>query len=122
MDLNDKTDDEILLIANPVMDNLMDGATERDWAKHTLHFTDGAKASLTEAELLRQCEQYQSTHGVFKERVFMGITRHPDYTNIIWKQTMTKASGEYMAFLTLVQKESEYLVIRCWVDLWDLKK
>ena len=72
MDLNDKTDDEILLIANPVMDNLMDGATERDWAKHTLHFTDGAKASLTEAELLRQCEQYQSTHGVFKERVFYG--------------------------------------------------
>lgn len=111
--------DEILKIATPIMDNLMAGATERDWKKHTLNFTNGAKASLSEENLLKQCDEYQSTYGYFAEREFVGITRHPKYVNIIWKQRMTESSGEYMAILTLIQHDEEYFVIRCWVDLWE---
>jgi len=113
------SNDKILTIATPIMDNLMDGSTERDWKKHTLNFTNGAKASLSEENLLKQCDEYQSTHGHFAEREFVGIIRHPKYINIIWKQRMTKSSGEYLAILTLVQHDEEYFVIRCWVDLWE---
>ncbi|MEM9152173.1 MAG: hypothetical protein AAGB19_17195, partial [Cyanobacteria bacterium P01_F01_bin.3] len=118
MDLRYKSDEEILLIAAPIMDNLMEGSTEQDWEKHTKHFTEGAKASLSEKELLKQCEEYQLSHGYFGDREFIGITRHPEYVNVLWKQRMTKASGEYLATLTLVQKDGEYQVIRCWVDMW----
>lgn len=121
MDLHEMSDDAILQIATPIMDNLMQGSTERDWNKHTRHFTDGAKASLSESELHRQCEQYQSSHGYFTDRKFAGITRHPEYVNILWKQEMSESPGEYMAILTLVKKGEAYLVIRCWVDLWEPK-
>ena len=121
MELHEKTDEEIRQIATPIMDNLMDGANESDWKKHTLHFTEGARAGLTESNLLKQCESYHATHGYFENRNFLGITRHPDYVNILWSQTMTRTHGEYFANLTLVEKDNEYQVIRCWVDLWDPK-
>jgi len=121
MELHEKTDKEICQIATPIMDNLMDGANESDWHKHTLHFTDAARARLTESDLLKQCESYHATHGYFENRNFLGITRHPDYVNILWSQTMTRTRGEYFANLTLVEKDKEYQVIRCWVDLWDPK-
>ena len=115
-------DEDILKIAAPIMDNLMEGSTERDWEKHTRHFTDGARASLSEENLLEQCEAYQSLHGFFAERKFLGITRHPRYVNVLWKQKMTKSQGEYLAVLTLVSQDGEYRVIRCWVDLWEPKR
>jgi len=119
--LDDKSDEAILQIAAPIMDNLMDGSTERDWRKHTRDFTSHAKAGLTEDNLLQQCAQYQSAFGNFAEREFVGITRHPQYVNILWKQKMSKRSGEYMAVLTLVEQDEGYRVIRCWVDLWEPK-
>ena len=119
MDLVNCSDEEILKVATPIMDNLMEGSTERDWSKHTKHFTERGKLVVTERELARQCETYQSTHGDFTERKFIGITRHPEYINVLWKQRMTKATGEYLATLTLAQRAETYLVARCWVDLWE---
>jgi len=116
------SDAEIIQIATPIMDNLIEGSTERDWAKHTKHFTEEARAGLSEDNLLQQCEQYQSKHGNFAERKFIGITRHPLYVNILWSQRMTISDGEFMAVLTLVQQDDNYQVIRCWVDLWEPKK
>ena len=38
MNLADKSDAEILAVANPIMDNLMAGSSEIDHAKHTRDF------------------------------------------------------------------------------------
>ena len=86
MDLKDKSDQEILMVATPIMDNLMEGSTERNWSKHTKHFTENGKAIVTESELERQCKEYLSTHGNFANREPIGITRHPDYINVLWRQ------------------------------------
>ena len=119
MDLIDKSNDEIWKVAIPMMDNLMEGSTEVNWSKHTKQFTEKAKSVVTRAELERQCKAYQSTHGHFGEREPVGITRHPEYINVVWKQKMTLTTGEYLAVLTMVQDGGSYLVARCWVDLWE---
>ena len=121
MNLHNRSDEEVLQIATPIMDNLMEASTERNWSRHTKDFTESARLHLTEPELIRQCEIYQSRHGYFADREFLGITRHPQYVNIIWKQKMTKSPGEYLATLTLVQNAEKYEVVRCWVDLWEPK-
>ena len=121
MDLGSKSDEEILRIAVPIMDNLMEGATEGDWEKHTRDFTEAGKRVVTQAELERQCAESRAEFGDFAEREFNGITRHPDYVNVTWKQRMTGAPGEFLAILTLIQDGDRYLVARCWVDLWQPK-
>lgn len=90
MTIQELTEEEIIKIATPIMDNLMEGSTEEDWAKHTLHFSDDVKARLTEEELLRQCKFYKSAFGDFDQRRLIGVTQHPHYVNVVWKQSMTK--------------------------------
>ena len=121
MNLENRSDEEILHIATPIMDNLMEGSTERDWGKHTRDFTERSKRVITEEELERQCNEYQSRFGFFTDREFLGITRHQDYVNVIWKQKLSKSPNEFTAILSLIQDEDRYRVARCWVDLWEPK-
>lgn len=122
MDLIDKTDEEIRHIATPIMDNLMQGSTEINWEKHTRDHTERAKKIIAREELEKQCKDYQSKFGYFSGREFLGVTRHCDYVNVIWKQKMSKSTNEYTAILSLVQEGNRYLVDRCWVDLWEPKE
>lgn len=109
----------LVQLATPIMDNLIDGSTERNWEKHTKDFTPSARARLSEDELLRQCDVYQSSHGDFATRELMGLVRHPAYISVYWKQRMTKVDAEYLAVLSLVAVDDAIQVIRCYVDLWE---
>lgn len=119
MKLNELSDEEIVQLATPIMDNLMDGSTQRNWEKHTKDFAPGLRAQLPEDELLRQCNAYQASHGDFASRDLMGVMRHPDYVSLYWKQRMTKVQDEYLAVLSLVAVDGTVQVVRCYVDLWD---
>jgi len=119
MSLQSRTDEEIRSIAVPIMDNLMEGSTEIDWEKHTRDHTERVKKLITKEELERQCKDYQSKFGFFTDREFIGVTRHKDYINVIWRQRMSKTPNEYTAILSLIEENGKVLVERCWVDLWE---
>lgn len=110
MDLAQKSDAEVLAVAAPIMDNLMDASTAIDYERHTYDFTERAKSVLSKELLLSICEHYQSTKGFFDKREFVAIFRRPDSVAIIWRQWFTKQSGEFVAELVLVQQGGRYLV------------
>ena len=110
MNLAEKSDEEILAIANPIMNNLMDASTAIDYERHVRDFTDRAKGTLTKEKLQLICEQYQSEKGLFGNREFVAVFRRPDSVAIVWKQWFTKKFGEYVAEMVLVEREGNYLV------------
>ena len=110
MDLAQKSDDEILKVVNPIMDNLMDASTAIDRERHVRDFTDRAKGIVTAEHLQRVCEKYQREKGFFSRREFVAIFRRPQSVVVIWKQWFTKAAGEHVAELVLVQDGNRYLV------------
>lgn len=110
MDLVQKSDAEILSVANPIMDNLMDASTAIDHERHVRDFTDRAKSVLPKERLRAVCEEYQSTKGFFSKRELIAIFRRQESVAIVWKQWFTKQPGEFVAELVLVQKDGRYLV------------
>jgi hypothetical protein len=110
MDLAKKSDSEILAIADPIMDNLMEASTAIDHAGHVRDFTDRLKAIVTKAYLEKVCRQYQSEKGFFGARELVAIFRRPGSVAIVWKQQFTNAAGDYVAEMVLVQQGSRYLV------------
>lgn len=109
MDLARKSDAEILAIAGPIMDNLMDASTAIDYDRHTRDFTPRAKGVLSKEALQSICEH--CTQGFFAQREFVAVFRRPDSIAIVWRQSFTKAPGEFVAEMVLVQREGRY-----WVD------
>lgn len=110
MDLARQSDEEILKIANPIMDNLMDASTAIDHARHVADFTDRLKAIVTKEYLERVCRHYQSEKGYFAAREVVAVFRRPQSIAIIWKQRFTKQPGEFVAEMVMIEKDGRYLV------------
>lgn len=110
MDLAQKSEAEILSVANPLMDNLMDASTQVDYERHIRDFSDRLKAQLSKERLADICWEYQSTKGFFSDREFVTLFRRPDSIALIWKQRFTKQAGEFVAEMVLIQQGDKYLV------------
>ena len=110
MDFEEMSDSEILSIANPMMDNLMEASTEIDHKRHVRDFTDRMKNIVTNEYLHKVCERYQSEKGYFANRTVVAVFKRPDSAAIVWKQSFTKAKGEFVAEMVLVKCKNRYLV------------
>lgn len=110
MDLAQKSDQAILAVATPIMDNLMAASTAIDHARHTRDFTERARGVLPKSTFECVCRQYQDTKGFFAEREFVAVFRRPASVAIVWRQRFTGVEGEYVAELVLVQQDGKYLV------------
>ena len=115
MSLSDLSDAELLKVAVPIMDNLMDASTHVDYKRHVRDFSERAKASLDESQFLRICEHYQRERGYFADRSLLGILRRPESVVIIWKQTFTEAQGDYLAELFLAEHNGRPVIERVMV-------
>ncbi len=104
------SESEILAIANPIMDNLMQASTDIDHERHVRDFNDKLKAIVTKENIETQCKDYQATLGYFAEREFVGVFRKETDVAIFWKQKYTKSTGEHIAFLRLISVDGKILV------------
>ena len=103
MGLEHMSDEQVLAIANPIMDNLMEVSTAIDHERHARDFTDRLKNIVTPEHLRRVCEKYQSEEGNFSRREPIAVLKlkRPGAAAIIWKQWFTRAQGEYVAEMLL---------------------
>src|ERR671910_770166 len=110
MELEHMSDDQIMRIANPIMDNLMDASTAIDHQRHIRDFTERLKNIVTPDPLRRVCEKYQREKGYFSRREPVAVFKRPGAAAIIWKQWFTNAQGEFVAEMLLVERDGKYLV------------
>ncbi|PTP44739.1 hypothetical protein [Vibrio splendidus] len=110
MKFDDISDNELWVIANPIMDNLMDGSTKVDHAQHCRDFTQRMKDIVTQEYLEKVCHHYQHSNGFFAERKQVALFRRSDSIAFVWKQAYTIAKGEFVAEMVLVEEDGRYLV------------
>ncbi|WP_445769584.1 hypothetical protein [Rheinheimera sp.] len=110
MNFQELSEEEILDIATPIMDNLMQASTDIDHERHVQDFTDRARSIVTKEHLERVCKKYQQEKGQWLHREPVVVFRRPDSAAIIWRQFCSKAEGEYVAEIVLVYRNGRYLV------------
>ncbi len=110
MNFENMSESEILSIANPIMDNLMGASTDIDHERHIKDFTGRMKAIVTKEQLQKICEQYQSEKGFLLLREPVAVFKRPSSAAIVWKQKFSKAQGEFVAEMVLVNHNGKYLV------------
>lgn len=110
MDLTHVSDADILRIANPIMDNLMDASTRIDYEAHVRDFTERLHSMLPKHQFEWICRDYQSSKGYLGERQTIAIFRRPDSVAVIWRQSFSQQEGEFVAEMVLVQQDGRYRV------------
>ena len=109
VNFEEMTEEEILNIATPIMDNLMEASTRIDHEAHVRDFTNRLKSIVTKEHLKQVCEQYQAEKGYFTDRQVVAVFKRSDSAAIIWKQSFEKAKGEFVAEMVLVHQDGKYL-------------
>ena len=110
MKFDHMSDAEIFALANPIMDNLMEASTAIDHERHIRDFSDRMKNIVTKGYFQKVCENYQRERGYFAVREPVAAFKRPGAVAIVWKQQFTKAPGEFVAEMLLVERDGKYLV------------
>ena len=106
MSLLDKSDEEIIKIAEPIWDNLIKSSNIKDYGGFTKDFSSQMLYGANEVELGKQCASNELISSLSENHKALGCLRRGSYVTVLYKQTSTKISGEFIGRLVLGEENS----------------
>ena len=102
------SDSDILKIADPIRQDVIDGSNSKDWRVHSRnlprHVIENIKVKEDVERQWREDEAASSPRtSLSRESEYLGIIRKEERIGVLWKQTSTRSDEEYL--LTIVLKE-----------------
>ncbi len=101
MSLLEKTDEEIVKIAEPIWINLVKSSNIKDYGGFTRDFSSQMLYGANEVELGKQWASNDLISSLKEECKAFGCLRRGQYVTILYKQTSTKIPGEFLGRLVL---------------------
>ncbi len=101
MNLLEKTDKEILEIADPLWDDLVKFSNNKDYGGFAKHFSAQMLFGANEVEIGKQWTNNKLLTSLSKQREFVGCLRRNNYVTVLYKQTSDIVPGEFLGRLVL---------------------
>ena len=113
MNFVDMTNEQILHIVEPVMDNCLTGSNEGNHSKHVKDFTERMKNIVTPENLKIQLSREPRLK--FTRRNFIHLFRRQESIGIIWKQYISTSSDELMNQAIFIEMQGRILIDHCMI-------
>ena len=110
MDLLNKTDEEIIQIANPIWDNLIKTSNQKDYGGFTRDFSSQMLYGANEVELGKQWAGNKLLTNLSEKKEFLGCLRRNLHVTVLYKQTSNTVPGEFLGRLVLGVEDDEVKV------------
>ena len=107
MNLLEKTDDEILEIAEPLWRDLVESSNKRDYLGFIKHFSKEMLMGANEIEIGKQWSKNKLLSRLSVEREFLGCLRRNEYISVLYKQSSDEVPGEFLGRLVLGIEDGE---------------
>ena len=107
MNLLDKTDEEIIEIANPIWDNLVKSSNIKDYGGFTRDFSSQMLFGANEVELGKQWANNKLLTNLSDKKVVLGCLRRNLHVTILYKQTSNSIAGDFLGRLVLGVEDDE---------------
>ena len=101
MKLLEKTDDQILEIANPIWDDLVKYSNDKDYSGFTKHFSAQMLYGANEVEIGKQWANNKLLTSLLKQKEFLGCLRRNNFVTVLFKQTSNTVPGDFLGRLVL---------------------
>jgi len=107
MNIIDKSDEEILALANPFWDQLIKASNEKNYGAFTRNFSNAMKLGANEIEIGKQFARSELTKNLSEESEYLGMIRRGVHVTVLYKQTNEKMDGEWLGRLVLGYEEED---------------
>jgi len=101
MKLLEKTDEEILEIANPIWDDLVKYSNNKDYSGFTKNFTAKLLYGANEVEIGKQWANNKLLKSLSKQKDFLGCLKRNNFVTVLFKQKSNTVPGEFLGRLVL---------------------
>ncbi|MEE3000009.1 MAG: hypothetical protein VX693_08790 [Pseudomonadota bacterium] len=107
MNITEKTDDEILAIANPLWSHLVHASNIGQYGEFVKHFSETLVLGLNEIEVGKQFANSELTRNLSESIEFIGTIRRGEHVTVLYRQRSTKKEGEWLGRLVLGYENEE---------------
>ena len=107
MNLLEKSDKEILDIANPLWDNLVNSSNKKDYFEFIKDFSAKMLFGANEVEIGKQWSRNEMLTSLSPEYVNLGCLRRKDFVTVLYKQRSKTVDGDFLGRLVLGIEEDE---------------
>ena len=107
MNLLEKSDEEILEIANPLWDDLVKSSNKQDYFEFVKNFSAKMLFGANEIEIGKQWANNKLLTSLSEERVFLGCIRRNDFVTVLFKQKSNVVVGDFLGRLVLGIEDKE---------------
>ena len=101
MNLLNKSDDEIIKIADPIWENLVRSSNNKDYGSFTKDFSSQMLYGANEVELGKQWANNKLLTSLSEKQEFLGCIRRDKFITVLYKQKSNTVSGEFLGRLVL---------------------
>ena len=105
MNLLNKSDDEIIKIANPIWENLVRSSNNKDYGSFTKDFSSQMLYGASEVELGKQWANNKLLTSLSEKQEFLGTVRRNQFITVLYKQTSQTMPGEFLGRLVLGEED-----------------
>ena len=106
MNLLEKSDEEILDIANPLWDNLVKSSNKKDYFEFIKNFSAKMLFGANEVEIGKQWANNKLLTSLSEKQDFLGTIRRGQYVTVLYKQTSNTQPGEFLGRLVLGEEDN----------------
>ena len=110
MNLLEKTDEQIIEIAEPIWANLVKASNIKDYGGFTRDFSSQMLFGANEGELGKQWANNKLLTSLSDEKVVLGCLRRNLHVTVLYKQTSNTVPGEFLGRLVLGLEDDEVKV------------
>ncbi len=101
MNLLEKSDDEIIKIANPIWENLVRSSNNKDYGSFTKDFSSQMLYGANEVELGKQWANNKLLTSLSEKQEFLGCIRRDKFITVLYRQKSNTVPGEFLGRLVL---------------------
>ena len=110
MNIIDKSDEEILALANPMWANLITQSNQGNYGDFIKGFSPSLTMALDEVEVGRQFATSELTRTLSEDFDYLGIIRRGQHVTVLYRQRSTKREGEWLGRLVLGYEDDEVMI------------
>ena len=101
MNLLEKSDQEILDIANPLWDNLVNSSNKKDYFEFVKDFSAKMLFGANEVEIGKQWANNKLLTNLSEDRTFLGCLRRNNFITVLFKQKSNGVTGDFLGRLVI---------------------
>ncbi|OGR05183.1 MAG: hypothetical protein A3K23_05435 [Desulfobacca sp. RBG_16_58_9] len=107
-------DQEVQAVANPILETVLTGFNNGNYAVYSKYFDDTLKDAITEKKFLQVRADILKKIGKYQSRTYLGFLQQAKTSVVLWKGRFSVADDDVLIKLVLSQRGDKVQVLGLW--------